>query len=138
MDRDHAAMTSRTLSAQSYRGRFALGGWTLSLPVLVLLAPFLIWPLGAILWHSFMPEGELSSSVLGEVFLDRFYWERLFFTITQAIASTILALAVGLPAAYVFSHLRFPGRALARALITIPFVLPTLVAALAFQQLFGQ
>jgi thiamine transport system permease protein len=138
MDRDHAAMTSRNFAAQSYRGRFASGGWALPLPVLLLLAPFLIWPLGAILWHSFMPEGELSSSVLGEVFRDRFYWERLFFTITQATASTILALAVGLPAAYVFSHLRFPGRALARALITIPFVLPTLVAALAFQQLFGQ
>ena len=65
------------------------------------------------------------------------YWERLVFTTAQAAASTAAALAVGLPAAYVFAHIRFPGRAAARALVTVPFVLPTLVVALSFQQLAG-
>ena len=37
------------------RGR-APGGWALALPVLLLLAPFLLWPLGAVLWRSFAPE----------------------------------------------------------------------------------
>ena len=118
------------------RGR-APGGWALALPVLLLLAPFLLWPLGAVLWRSFAPEGDLSGTAFADVLGDRFYWERLVFTTAQAVASTALALAIGLPAAYVFAHLRFPGRALARALVTIPFVLPTLVVALAFQQLVG-
>ena len=118
------------------RGR-APGGWALALPVLLLLAPFLLWPLGTVLWRSFAPEGDLSGTAFADVLGDRFYWERLVFTTAQAVASTALALAIGLPAAYVFAHLRFPGRALARALVTVPFVLPTLVVALAFQQLVG-
>ena len=83
------------------------------------------------------PEGVPDASAIGDVLGDGYYWERLVFTAAQAVASTVLALAVGLPAAYVFAHIRFPGRAVARALVTVPFVLPTLVVALAFQQLAG-
>ena len=131
-------MTASGLAAPLRRRAPRPGGWTLALPVLFLLVPFLLWPLGAVVWRSLVPEGALSSAALGDVLGDRFYWERLVFTTWQATASTALALAVGLPAAYVFAHLRFPGRALARVLVTVPFVLPTLVVALAFQQLVGR
>ncbi len=55
----------------------------------------------------------------------------------QALASTLLALAVGLPLAGVLARYRFRGRALAQALLTVPFVLPTVVVALAFRSLLG-
>ena len=131
-------MTASGLAGQLRARGLARGGWALGLPVLLLLAPFLLWPLGVVLWRSFAPEGDLSGTAFADVLGDRFYWERLVFTTAQAVASTALALAIGLPAAYVFAHLRFPGRALARALVTVPFVLPTLVVALAFQQLVGR
>ena len=111
--------------------------WPWALPVLVLLVPLLLWPLGTILWRGFAPEGVPDASAIGDILGDGYYWERLVFTTAQAAASTAFALAVGLPAAYVFAHIRFPGRAVARALVTVPFVLPTLVVALAFQQLAG-
>ena len=89
------------------------------------------------LWRGLSPEGALSASVIAEVAGDRFYWERLGFTAGQATLSTALALLVGLPAAYVFALIRFPGRGFFRALVTTPFVLPTIVVALAFKQLLG-
>ena len=120
-----------------WRPRLDRGGGLQALPVLLLLVPFLLWPLAAIVWRSLAPDGGLSGSAIADVAGDRFYWERLAFTIAQALASTALAVAIGLPAAYVFAHFRFPGRGLARVMLTVPFVLPTLVVALAFQQLVG-
>ena len=64
-------------------------------------------------------------------------WQVLVLAVVQALASTVLALAIGLPMANVVSRYRFPGRALAQALATVPFVLPTVVVALAFRMLFG-
>jgi thiamine transport system permease protein len=50
----------------------------------------------------------------------------------QAALSTVLTVAVGLPAAYVVARFEFPGRRLFRAFVTVPFVLPTVVVATAF------
>jgi thiamine transport system permease protein len=59
------------------------------------------------------------------------------FTVLQATASTVLTLVVALPGAYVLSRFKFRGRAVVRALVTIPFVLPTVVVASAFLALAG-
>lgn len=111
--------------------------WPWALPVLLPLGPLLLWPLGAILWRGLAPGGAPDAAAIAAVLGDGYYRERLAFTFAQALASTALALAAGLPAAWVFAHVRFPGRAVARALVTVPFVLPTLVVALAFRQLAG-
>ena len=52
--------------------------------------------------------------------------------IPAAALSTVLTLLVALPGAYVLARLRFPGRTLVRALVTIPFVMPTVLVASAF------
>ena len=127
MDGDHAAVMQPRATA----------GWRWAIPALALVVPFLLWPLAAMLWRGIAPDGSLSSSVVVDVLGDRFYWGRLAFTTGQALASTVLALAIGIPAAYVFALIRFPGRAFAKALVTAPFVMPTLVVALAFSQLLG-
>ncbi len=61
----------------------------------------------------------------------------LIFTIGQALLSTLLTLIIGLPGAYIFARFEFPGKSLLRALTGIPFVLPTLVVAAAFNALLG-
>ena len=62
----------------------------------------------------------------------------LWFTLWQAGASMVLTLALALPGAYVFARFDFPGKRLIQALTTIPFVLPTVVAAAAFRALLGR
>ena len=48
-------------------------------------------------------------------------------------SGTALALLVGVPIANVVTRYRYRGRALGQALVTVPFVLPTVVVALAFR-----
>ena len=60
-----------------------------------------------------------------------------WFTLWQAAASTLLTLAFALPGAYVIARYRFPGRSFLRAAVTVPFVLPTVVAGTAYLALLG-
>lgn len=111
--------------------------WRWVLLPLLLLGPFLLWPVAVILWRGVAPDGVFSMSVVESVASDRYYWERLGFTAGQAALSTVLAVALGLPAAWVFAQVRFPLRGVLRAIVTVPFVLPTIVVALAFERLLG-
>ena len=61
----------------------------------------------------------------------------VWFTVWQAVVSTILTLVAGLPIAYVTARYDFPGRRLLRAATVVPFVLPTLVVGIAFFALIG-
>jgi thiamine transport system permease protein len=56
---------------------------------------------------------------------------RLGYTAGQAALSTALALLLGLPAALAFAFVRVPGARLWRALFTVPFVMPSVVAGVA-------
>ena len=100
---------------------------------LAFLALFYAWPLAGIVTTSFAREADgllraLASPATGRV---------LLFTLGQAAASTALTLAVGLPGAFLVARYRFAGKTLFRALTAIPFVLPTLVVAAAFDALLG-
>jgi len=61
----------------------------------------------------------------------------LGFTVYQAALSTLFTLALGLPSAYVFSHYNFPGKKILRLLVSLPFILPTVVVAAGFNALLG-
>ena len=61
----------------------------------------------------------------------------LLFTFYQAALSTLLTLALGLPSAVLFSRYDFRGKTLLRALTAVPFLLPTVVVAAAFNSLFN-
>ncbi len=61
----------------------------------------------------------------------------LSFTFYEAILSTLLTLAIGLPLAYLFARFDFPAKALLRTLTAIPFMLPTVVVAAGFSALLG-
>jgi thiamine transport system permease protein len=99
------------------------------------LAVFFAWPVIAIVGRGLAPDGSLDLTPLGDVVTDASLREVLWFTVWQAVVSTALTLALGLPGAFVLSRYRFRGRALVRALVTVPFVLPTVVVGAAFRAL---
>ena len=107
-----------------------LGYLVYTLPLLFLVI-FFFYPLVSILRLSFGAPGKGIGQVIGEVVGQGFFWQLLWFTTWQAAASTALTLLIGLPLAYAFAHYDFPGKALLRALTTIPFVMPTVVVAAA-------
>ena len=91
------------------------------------VALFFAYPLVAILGRGLTSQGGISIPAgTGSL---------LWFTIWQAAASTLLTLVAGLPLAWVVGRFRFRGRSLARALVLVPFVLPTVVVAAAFLEM---
>lgn len=108
-----------------------------SLPLLF-LGIFFFYPLVGILRVSFEALDEEKTNTLGVLVSQGLLWPILWFTTWQAAASTALTLLLGLPLAYLFAYYDFPGKALLRALTTIPFVMPTVVVAAAFTALVGR
>lgn len=62
---------------------------------------------------------------------------RLLWSLLQAAASCVGALVLGLPVAWVLARYDFAGRTLVLRLLMLPFVVPTLVAALGVLALWG-
>ena len=98
--------------------------------VLGFLGLFFAWPVAAIV-------GAGVGGGITAVLTDPGTWRLVAFTLGQAAASTVVALVLGMPLAYVLARLAVPGRTLLRAVVMVPFVLPTLVVGMAFRALFG-
>ncbi len=101
------------------------------------LAVFFVYPVVSIVGRGLVgPEGfdwQAFADVLGRARFLRILW----FTIWQAAASAALALIVGIPMAHLLYRRTFGARRGVRALITVPFVLPTVVVGLAFRTLLA-
>jgi thiamine transport system permease protein len=93
---------------------------------------FYLHPLAGVLIRSF------DAGVLVETWRNPTTTGVLWFTTWQALASTGICLVLALPTAAVLARLRFRGRALAHALLVVPFVLPTVVVAAAFLSLMDR
>ena len=64
-------------------------------------------------------------------------WPILWFTIWQAVLSTAICVLLGLPGAYLLYRKSFRFASTIRALISVPFMLPSLVVAIAITQFAG-
>ncbi|MFJ6699245.1 ABC transporter permease [Streptomyces sp. NPDC091272] len=101
-------------------------------------ALFFAYPVVAIVARGLRPSGTWQLGRIGEVLGDPDILGVLWFTTWQAVTSTALTLLLALPAAYVFARFEFPGKQLLRAVVTVPFVLPTVVVGTAFLAVLGR
>lgn len=102
----------------------------LLVPALLAVA-FLLVPLAALVSRT--PLKGLPQRLTDPVVLDA-----LWLSVWTATASTLLGLLLGLPLAWVLARLDFPGRSLMRVLVTVPLVLPPVVAGVALLSAFGR
>jgi len=102
---------------------------------LAFLGVFFAWPVGAIMIRGVVADGALDLNGFGQVLGTERTWRVIGQTLAQSVAGTLLAVLLGVPGAYVLYRCRFPGRAAARAFVTVPFVLPTVVVGVAFRSL---
>jgi thiamine transport system permease protein len=109
-------------------GRFFL----LGIPLIFLLL-FYFYPIGKILSLSL---GDLSAWGISDTQW-RVARHAFGYTFYQAFLSTALTLMLGLPAAYLFGRLDFPGKEALRVATTLPFILPTVVVAAGFNAMVG-
>ena len=116
-------------------GRPGARPWLWLLP-LAFLGLFYLYPLAAIIARGLGSPAEDGIGIR-QILTAATTVRALWFSTWQAAVSTLCTLAVGLPAAYVFARYRFPGKRLLRTITLVPFVLPTLVVAAAWQALLG-
>ena len=64
--------------------------------------------------------------------------EALRLSLVASLSATGIALVLGVPLAWVYARAEFPGRAVVRALTTLPMVLPPVVGGIALLLAFGR
>ncbi|PID74858.1 MAG: thiamine biosynthesis protein ThiP [Desulfobacterales bacterium] len=107
-----------------------------AIPLLFLLI-FYFYPLVKITAYSLLQDGSLAPqrllAGLGSIACKK----TVFFTLWQAALSTLLTLALALPGAWIFQRYNFFGKRFLLAVMSIPFVMPTVVCAAAFEAMLG-
>ena len=111
--------------------------WLVILPICFLVV-FYFYPLLNILILGLLSDGKWGVEKFLQLISKSYYLKTFWFTTWQAFLSTLLALVTALPGAYIFAKYQFPGKRLLRTISTLPFVLPTIVVAAAFQALLGK
>lgn len=120
---------TRTDDATRRRGQ-GVGHW-LVIPLAALGLAFFALPLVGLLAR--VPVAEL-----GPVLARPLVREALGLSLVVSFAALAIALVIGLPLAYLLARVEFPGRRLVRALVTLPMVLPPVVAGVALLAAFGR
>jgi molybdate transport system permease protein len=64
--------------------------------------------------------------------------QALRLSLVASLSATGIALVLGVPMAWIYARVEFPGRALLRALTTLPMVLPPVVGGIALLLAFGR
>ena len=111
--------------------------YLLILPTLVVLVTVLIYPIcQGILTSAYRSDGLLpgmgrfvGAANFLRLFYDAEFWNAARVTVTYAFWSIVGTLSVGLGTA-VLLHQRFPGRGVARVIITLPWAVPEVATAL--------
>ncbi|MDR2703989.1 MAG: iron ABC transporter permease [Cellulomonadaceae bacterium] len=102
---------------------------------LTFLAVFFFVPVFNLLSRGFGGESGADWGGLLTVLTRPRTWRLVRNTIGQALVGTAITTALGIPIAYLLYRTRFPGQAVVRALVMVPFVLPTVVVGVAFRSL---
>jgi multiple sugar transport system permease protein len=125
-----------TLSAN----RNWLGMWFM-LPAAAFLVLFLVYPLGLGIWLSFtdarIGQGGAFVGLENYDWLsdDDVFWLSVFNTLLYTTVASVVKFAIGLYLALLLNE-SMPFKAIIRAIVLIPFIVPTVLSAIAFWWLF--
>ncbi|MGW5523404.1 ABC transporter permease [Gordonia sp. NPDC003950] len=118
-------------------GRAATASGAVALRVIpvAFLAIFFLWPVAALVRRAITvrkPDDSIGALI------DRTHaWHLLGVTLAQAGASTLLALVVAIPIVWLYVRMPGAGAVVLTVIVTVPFVLPTVVVGVAFRALFS-
>ncbi len=126
----HPGVVSPTAPARRWR-------WALIAAPLGFFVVFFAWPVVAIVTRGLRVDGAWDLSPVADVVTDPVIRRVAWFTLWQAVLSTLVTLVVGLPAAALFARWSFRGKRLIWAALVVPFVLPTVVVGIAFLGVIG-
>jgi multiple sugar transport system permease protein len=131
-----AALRGRPAWTQLLAHRNWLGFWFM-VPALAFLVLFLAYPLGLGIWLSFTDAkiGRPGTFIGLENYEwlegDKVFWLAVFNTLLYTVVASAFKFGIGLYLALLLNE-RLPFKALIRAVVLIPFIVPTVLSAIAF------
>src|SRR5436305_2990177 len=135
-----APIREATAWTQLKHNRNWLGFWFM-LPAMAFLIFFLAYPLGLGVWLSFTDTkiGRVGQYIGAEnyewLWDDSIFWLSVFNTLLYTFVASAFKFAIGLYLALLLNE-NMPFKAMLRALVLIPFIVPTVLSALAFWWIF--
>lgn len=102
------------------------------------LAVFFLLPVWGMVERGLWPDGRFDPGAMVEVIGRERTLRVVWFTLWTSTVSTVVAVVLGLPAAYVLHRLDLPLRSAVRAALLVPFVLPTVVVGIAIRELVAE
>ena len=111
------------------------------LPAAALLLVFLTYPLGLGAWLGFTdttigrPGRFVGTENFRSLFQDSVFWLSVFNTFVYTAAASVLKFGLGLWLALILNR-NLPFKSLLRAIILLPFIVPTVLSAIAFWWIF--
>jgi multiple sugar transport system permease protein len=131
-----ARPASRPLLARLQESRGALG-FVFMLPAAVLLLLFLTYPLGLGIWLGFTDERIGREGIFiglenyQYLWDDAVFWLSVFNTLLYTVTASALKFGLGLWLALILNE-KLPFKAFFRAVVLLPWVVPTVLSAIAF------
>lgn len=131
-----ARPASRPLLARLQESRGALG-FVFMLPAAVLLLLFLTYPLGLGIWLGFTDERIGREGIFiglenyQYLWDDAVFWLSVFNTLLYTVTASVLKFGLGLWLALILNE-KLPFKAFFRAVVLLPWVVPTVLSAIAF------
>ena len=99
-----------------------------------LVFAFLYLPIMVLIVYSFnghgvggFPPRDLTFDWYRQLFADDAIWASVLNSITVALASVLIALALGIPAGLALDRASFPGKGIFRRVVLLPLVLPGII-----------
>jgi spermidine/putrescine transport system permease protein len=118
-------------------------GW-LALYAAVVFA-FLYLPIIVLVVYSFNGQGvggfpphDFTLNWYRLLFQDDAIWSSVLNSVVVALASVLIALALGIPAGLALERVTFPGKGIFRRLVLLPLVLPGIITGLSLLMLFRE
>ena len=106
---------------------------------LLFFCAFFLWPILQILKGGFIDaNGRLTFAYLGSLLTDPIYLGGLANSFRLATTSTVFALLIALPLAFVSDRFLFPLKGFLGSFILVPMILPPFVGAIGIKQILGQ
>ncbi len=124
-----------------YEKREIIAAWSFIAPTLIVTAGLILAPILGTCYNSFFRDVAFRPKVwtgfdnYAVLFADSAFWQATMFTLFFTIASVILEVIAGLLFALLLNK-TFPGRGLLRALILIPWAIPTVIAGRIWQLMY--
>jgi len=106
--------------------------------LLLLLLWLIVYPLVLVLVGGFRGADGWTLDFVRQFLERRNEAQALWGSLWISLATVVLAGAIGIPLAFLFSRYDFPGRRIVGSLVALPAVLPPLVGVVAFLFLYGE